>query len=99
MKSLLDIGIYEEAKNQNKIDITGLVCELQTKIPKNLIFENATSRHANFTTFCKIFIIDIRNKPWKFQIDMSKIGYLTEQPAKLRQMLVCKTYNGLQNVN
>ena len=61
-----------------KIKITGLICKVQTKIPKNPIFRNATSRHANFTKFCKIVTIDLRNKPWKFQIDISKIGYFTE---------------------
>ena len=45
--------------------ITWLVCKLQTKILKNLIFWNATSRRANFTKFCKVVTIDVRNKPWK----------------------------------
>ena len=55
MKFLPDVGVYKEARNQKKIfDITGGVCNLQTKIPKNPIFGNATSRHANFTKFCRI---------------------------------------------
>ena len=80
---------------RNFFDITWLVCKLQTKIPKNPIFRNATSRNANFTKFCRIVTIDVRNKPWQFQIDISKIGYLTEQFVKWRQMLVCKIQNGL----
>ena len=56
--------------------ITGPVCKLQTKIPKNPIFENATSRHAKFTKFYKIVTIDVKNEPWKFKSDISKIGYL-----------------------
>ena len=61
MKFLLDVGIYKEARNQKKFDITGPVCKLQNKIPKILIFRNATSRHANFTKLCRIVNIDIRN--------------------------------------
>ena len=44
-------------------DITGPVCKLQTKIPKIPNFGNATSRHANFTKFCRIVHIDVRNDP------------------------------------
>ena len=70
---------------RKKYAITLLVCKLQTKIPKNPIFRNATSRHANFMKFCRIVTIDVRNKPWKFQIDISKIGYFTEQSVKCRK--------------
>ena len=66
-------------------DITGPVCKLQTKIPKIPIFGNATSRHANLTKFCRNINIDVRNKPWKFQIDISKIGYFTEHSVKCRK--------------
>ena len=41
---LPDVGNYKEARNQKKFDITCLVCKLQTKIPKNPIFQYATSR-------------------------------------------------------
>ena len=58
--------------------------------PEKTDFGNAFSRHANFTKFCTIVTIDVRNKPRKFQIDISKIGYFTEQSVKLRQVLVCK---------
>ena len=63
MKFLPDVGIHKEARNQKKIDITVPVCKLQTKIPKILIFGNATSRHANLTKFCRNINIDVRNKP------------------------------------
>ena len=72
-------------KSKKIFDITGPVCKLQTKIPKIPIFRNATSRHANFMKFCRIVTIDVRNKPWKFQIDISKIGYFTEQSVKCRK--------------
>ena len=62
-KFLPHVGTHAEAQNQKKIDRTGLVCKLQTKIPKTPIFRNATSRHANFTKFCKNVTIDVRNKP------------------------------------
>ena len=94
MKFLPDVK-QGGTKSKKNFDITWLVCKLQTKIPKNPIFRNATSRHANFTKFCRIVTIDVRNKPWKFQIDISKIGYFTEQSVKWRQMLVCKIQNGL----
>ena len=42
-------------------DITWLVCKLQTKIPKNPIFRNATSSHANFTKFGSIINIYVAN--------------------------------------
>ena len=44
LKCLPDVGISKKAQNQNKtksknsVDITGLVCKLQTKIPKNQKF-------------------------------------------------------------
>ena len=56
-------------KSEFFFDITWLVCKLQTK----LFFRNAFSRHANFTKFCRIVTIDVRNKSWKFEIDISKI--------------------------
>ena len=70
---------WGSTKSEKIFDITWLVCKLQTKIPKNPIFRNETSRHTNFTKFCRIVTIDVRNEPWKFQIDISKIGYSTEQ--------------------
>ena len=94
MKFLPDVGNHKEARNQKKIDITGLVCTLQTKIPKIPIFENATFRHANLTTFCRNINMDVRNKPRKFQIDISKIGYFTEDSVRCRKKLVCKIQNG-----
>ena len=64
MKFLPDVGIHTEARNQKFFfDITGPVCKLQNKIPKISILENATSRHANYTKFCRIINIDVRNKP------------------------------------
>ena len=36
-----DVGIYQEAQNQKKIDMNCLVCKLQTAIPKIPIFGNA----------------------------------------------------------
>ena len=59
--------------------MSGLVCKVQTKIPKIPIFENTFSRHANLTIIRRNINIDVRNEPWKFQIDISKIGYFTEQ--------------------
>ena len=90
MKFLPDAGTHWRYKIK-KIDLTGPVCKEQNKIP---IFINATSSHANFMKFCRIVTIDVRNIPWKFQIDISKIGYFTEQSVKWRQMLVCKIQNG-----
>ena len=63
MKFLPDVGIYKKAQNQKNFDITGPVCKLKTKIPKIPIIGNVTSRHANFTKFCRIVTIDVRNKP------------------------------------
>ena len=62
------------------------------KIPT---FENATFKHTNVMKFCRVINIDVRNKPCKFQIDIIKIRYFTEQFVKWRQMLVCKLQNGL----
>ena len=63
IKFLPDVGIHKEAGNQKNFgDITGPVCNLQTKILKNLIFGNATSRHPNFTKFCRIVTIDVRDE-------------------------------------
>ena len=56
----------------------------------SLFSGNATSGHASFTKFCMIINTDVRNQPWKFQIEILKIGYFTEQSVKWRQMLVCK---------
>ena len=95
MKFLPDVKLSKEARNQIFFDITRLVYKLQTKIPKIPIFRNATSRHANFTKLCRIVNIDIRNWSWKFQIDILKICYFTEQSVKWRQMLVCKIQNSL----
>ena len=46
----------------NKIDITDLVCKLQTTIPKNTISGNATCRQANFTKSQRFVIL--QNDPW-----------------------------------
>ena len=63
MKFLPDVGTHIEAQNQkNVFDISGLVCKLQTKVPKFPIFGNANSRHVNFTKFCRIVTIDIKNE-------------------------------------
>ena len=84
---------------QKKIGISHLVCKSRVSNVKrrsNSLFSgNTTSGYANFTKFRMSISIDVRNKPWKFQIDMSKIGYFTEQSVKWRQMLVCKIQNGL----
>ena len=61
MKFIPDVGIHKEAQNKKKFDKTGRVCKLRTKIPKIPIFGNAASRHANFATFYRIVIIDVRN--------------------------------------
>ena len=66
LKFLPDIGTHQEALNKK----TGPVFQLQTKFPKNPIV-----RHANFTKFCRIITIEVRNEFWKFQINISKIGY------------------------
>ena len=62
MKFLPDVVIYKEAQNQNKIDIAGPVCKLQTKIQRNPVFRNATSRCANLAKLCRIINIDIKNE-------------------------------------
>ena len=84
-------------KSKKVFDITGPVCKLQTKIPKMPIFRNATSRHPNFTKYCRIVTIDVKSKPWKFQIDILKIDYSTKQSVKLRKMLLYKIQNYLEN--
>ena len=62
-KFLPDVGTHKEEQNQNTcFDATGPVCKLQTKVPKNSIFGNATSRCANFTKFSRIVKIDLKNK-------------------------------------
>ena len=81
-----DIKLIKEARNQKSF---------WHDLSEKPVFGNETSRHAIFTKFCRIVTIDVRNKPWKFQIDNSKIGYFTEQSVKWRQMLVCKIQNGL----
>ena len=43
MKFLPDDGTHGGTKSKRKYNISGLVCKLQTKIPKIPIFENATS--------------------------------------------------------
>ena len=50
---------FRSHENRKDFDITWLVCKLQTKIPKISISRNATSRHANFTKFCRIVTIDV----------------------------------------
>ena len=62
IKFSLDFVTYMEVQNQQKFDIDGPVCKLQTKILKEPIFGNASSRHANFTRFCRTITIDVRNK-------------------------------------
>ena len=90
---LLSIRRHEITKI---FSICGLVCKLQNKIT---IFENATSRHANFAKLCRIVHIDISGKSVEFHIDISKMGCFTEQSVKWYQMLVCEIQNGLWNVN
>ena len=63
----------------------------------DMISRNAASRHANFTKFCQIVNIDVKNQPWKFQIYVSKIGYFAEQFVEYWKKLVCKIQNGLWN--
>ena len=94
MNFLPHVDTHKEAQNQKKIYISGLVCKLKTIIPKIQIFVNTTSRHSNFTNFDRIVHIAVRNEPWKFQIDISKIGYFTEQSVKCPKQLVCKIQNG-----
>ena len=63
MKFLPDVSIYKEAQNQKMFyEITFPVCELQTEIKKTIL-ENATSRLAYLTKFCRIVTIDVRNEP------------------------------------
>ena len=80
MKFLPEVKLSEDARNKN------FFLKLQTKIPKNLIFGNAISRHTNFTKFYRIVTIDVRNKPYKFQIDISKIDYFAEHSVKCRSV-------------
>ena len=82
------ILVYIKRHKINKI-ITGTVFKVQTQIPKKMTFGNATSRHANFTTFCRIVTTDVRNESKKFKIDIAKVGYFTEQSVKSRKKLVC----------
>ena len=84
-------------KIKKYFDANGPVCKWQIKISKNLIFGNATSRRANFAKFCKIVNIDVRNTFWKFQIDISRIGYFTEKSVKCRKKLVSKIQNAPQD--
>ena len=62
-------------KSKHFFDITGLVCKVQTKILKNPIIGNATSRHAKCTKFCRIVTIDVRNEP-RTICEMPKIACL-----------------------
>ena len=43
------------------------------------------------TKFCRIVNIDVRNKPWKFQINISKIGYfiMARPESRFYENLVC----------
>ena len=99
MKFLPHVGTHKEVQIRKIFDISDLICKLQTKIPKIPIFGNAISRHANFTNFCRIVHIDVRNKSWKFHIEISKINYFTEQSVKWGKNLVCKIQNGLWNAH
>ena len=73
MKSLPDVGTYKEAPNRFFFDITGLVCKLQTEIP---IFENATSKHANFTKFCGLSILTSEINPANFRSISRRLAIL-----------------------
>ena len=90
MKIIPHVGTHMEAENK-KNNISGLVCKLQTKIQIILVFWNATSRHANSSKLCNIVHPDVRNKSLIFQIDIPKIGYLTEQSIHASRMFFSVT--------
>ena len=81
---------YRGTNSKKCFDISCLLCKLKNKIPKITIFENTTSRHANITKFDSFVHIDVRNKSWKFQIHISKIGYFTDESVKCRKKLEVK---------
>ena len=64
MKYLPLAGTHMEAQNQKK-NLTYLAWSVNygPKALKIPIFENTTSRHANFTKVCRIVTIDVKNKP------------------------------------
>ena len=81
-------------KIKKNVDTTGQVCKLQTKVPKNQSIKNAISWHTNFTNLCRIATNDIKNEPWKFQINISKIGHFNKTICKMLKKLVCTIQNG-----
>ena len=88
---LYQILVSSRHKFKIFFDILGPVCKLQTKIQINSIFGNATSRHANSSKLCNIVHPDVRNKSLIFQIDIPKIGYLTEQSIHASRMFFSVT--------
>ena len=81
---------------QNNFDITHLICKLQVRKFKKrldcLLSGNETYEHVSFTKFCRIINIDVKNQPWKFQIDILQIGYITEQSVKCWSVKCRTTY-------
>ena len=78
-----NISYWYCIKAQNQLlYINHLVCKLKVRNWKASIFENTTSRHNDFTKFCRIIDNCIRNQSLKFQVDILKIGYFTERFIK-----------------
>ena len=81
------LGISETTGSmaKNVFDLSHSVCNLQNKNYEKPNFGNLTYRHQNFAKFCTDIHFDIKKKPWKFRIDISKIGNFTEQSVKCRK--------------
>ena len=64
--------------NLQKNDLNQPVCDLQTRNCEITDFGNLTSLRKTFAKFCKGSHCDIRKKPKKIHIDVSKIGHFTD---------------------
>ena len=77
MKFLPIVGINMEAQNQKtSFDISSLVCRLQTKIPKILIFVNAKFRHVDFTNFAGLSTSILETNPKNFKSIVQRLAIL-----------------------
>ena len=48
-------------------------------LPDVKLGEEARNQKMYWPKFCSIIDIDVRDWSWKFQIEISKVGYFTEQ--------------------
>ena len=66
MKYLADAGTHMKAQNQKRIEISGLVCKLESKIPKNPIFEMQNIGVINSRHFGQLWTLTSYMNPENF---------------------------------